>query len=178
MTISLLLDLSLFQKVIWMSCRPQNKAIIRGASLGIWYKLRVEEAICGRGWYIGTQERKMCGTEIKNLTIVINWSIKLTPSWLTEVNPGNSCSLSYLWSQVQRDTSGTGNSKNSWLFMNRTSSNYLYVRLNRAANFSCRLRAKSKKHSASHEQSNMSARRGAQLVPIGIPTICWKTIPA
>ena len=23
----------------------------------------------------------------------------------------------------------------------------------------------------------MSARRGAQLVPIGIPTICWKTFP-
>ena len=24
----------------------------------------------------------------------------------------------------------------------------------------------------------MSARRGAQFVPIGIPTICWKTFPA
>ena len=24
----------------------------------------------------------------------------------------------------------------------------------------------------------MSARRGAQSVPIGIPTICWKTFPA
>ena len=24
----------------------------------------------------------------------------------------------------------------------------------------------------------MSARRGAQFVPIGLPTICWKTFPA
>ena len=28
-----------------------------------------------------------------------------------------------------------------------------------------------------YEGINMSARRGAQLVPIGIPTICWKTFP-
>ena len=33
-------------------------------------------------------------------------------------------------------------------------------------------------HSASYEQRNMSARRGALFVPIGIPTICWKTFPA
>ena len=39
---------------------------------------------------------------------------------------------------------------------------------------SCRLRAKSI-NSASYEKRNMSARRGAQFVPIGIPTICWKT---
>ena len=30
-------------------------------------------------------------------------------------------------------------------------------------------------NSASYEYKNMSARRGAQFVPIGIPTICWKT---
>ena len=35
--------------------------------------------------------------------------------------------------------------------------------------------------SASYEYRNMSARRGAQLqnvVPIGMPTVCWKTFPA
>ena len=32
-------------------------------------------------------------------------------------------------------------------------------------------------NSASYEYTNMSARRGAQLVPIGMPTICWKTFP-
>ena len=32
-------------------------------------------------------------------------------------------------------------------------------------------------NSASHEYRNMSARRGAQFVPIGMPTICWKTFP-
>ena len=32
-------------------------------------------------------------------------------------------------------------------------------------------------NSASYEYRNMSARRGAQFVPIGMPTICWKTFP-
>ena len=32
-------------------------------------------------------------------------------------------------------------------------------------------------NSASYEYRNMSARRRAQFVPIGMPTICWKTFP-
>ena len=32
--------------------------------------------------------------------------------------------------------------------------------------------------SASYEYRKMSARSGAQFVPIGMPTICWKTFPA
>ena len=32
-------------------------------------------------------------------------------------------------------------------------------------------------NSASYEYRNMSARRGAQFVPIGMSTICWKTFP-
>ena len=32
-------------------------------------------------------------------------------------------------------------------------------------------------NSASYEYRNMSARRAAQFVPIGMPTICWKTFP-
>ena len=32
--------------------------------------------------------------------------------------------------------------------------------------------------SASYEYRKMSARRGAQFVPIGMPTVCWKTFPA
>ena len=31
--------------------------------------------------------------------------------------------------------------------------------------------------SASYEYRKMSARRGAQIVPIGMPIICWKTFP-
>ena len=31
-------------------------------------------------------------------------------------------------------------------------------------------------NSASYEYRNMSARRGAQFVPIGMPTICWKML--
>ena len=32
--------------------------------------------------------------------------------------------------------------------------------------------------SASYEYRKMSARSGAQFVPIGMPTVCWKTFPA
>ena len=46
-------------------------------------------------------------------------------------------------------------------------------------------KAKSRKYqgvfevkSASYEYRKMSARRGAQFVPIGMPTVCWKTFPA
>ena len=51
------LDVSLFEKLIWNSCRPQDKTSIRGASPGIPYKLRNKDAIGGRGWNIATQER-------------------------------------------------------------------------------------------------------------------------
>ena len=43
--------------------------------------------------------------------------------------------------------------------------------------FSFQLRAKTVMNSASYEYRNISAGRGAQLVPIGMPTICWKTFP-
>ena len=33
-------------------------------------------------------------------------------------------------------------------------------------------------NSASYEYRKMSAKRRAQFVPIGIPTVCWKTFPA
>ena len=32
-------------------------------------------------------------------------------------------------------------------------------------------------NSASHEYRKMSAKREAQFVPIGLPTVCWKTFP-
>ena len=33
-------------------------------------------------------------------------------------------------------------------------------------------------NSASYEYRNMSARKGAQFMPMGMPIICWKTFPA
>ena len=64
------LDVSLFEKLIWKSCRPQDKTPIRGASPGIPYKLRNKDAIGGRGWNIATQERKICDVEIEIVTFV------------------------------------------------------------------------------------------------------------
>ena len=65
-------DVSLFEKLIWKSRRPQNKTSIRGASPGISYKLWKKEAIGGRGWNTGTQERNICDVETEIVTFVIN----------------------------------------------------------------------------------------------------------
>ena len=72
------LDVSLFEKLIWKSRRPQDKTSIRRASPGIPYKLRNKDAIGGRGWNIATQERKICDVEIEIVTFVLNGSVKLT----------------------------------------------------------------------------------------------------
>ena len=72
------LGVSLFEKLIWKSRRPQDKTSIRGGSPGIPYKLRNKDAIGGWGWNIATQERKICYVEIEIVTFVINGSVKLT----------------------------------------------------------------------------------------------------
>ena len=72
------LDVSLFEKLIWKSRRPQDKTSIRWASPGKPYKLRNKDAIGGRGWNIATQERKIYDVEIEIVTFVINGSVKLT----------------------------------------------------------------------------------------------------
>ena len=72
------LDVSLFEKLIWKSCRPQDRTSIRVGSPGIPYKLRNKDAIGSRGWNIATQERKIRDVEIEIVTFVINGSVKLT----------------------------------------------------------------------------------------------------
>ena len=54
---------------------------------------------------------------------------------------------------------------------------YLYVKLNCDANFVFPVESKDCINSASYEYRNMSARKGAQFVPIEMPTICRKTFP-
>ena len=62
--------------------------------------------------------------------------------------------------------------------MDKTSSMYLYVKLNWDANRFLPAESKDCMNSASYEYRNMSARRGAQFVPMGI-VISWVyyTIP-
>ena len=54
---------------------------------------------------------------------------------------------------------------------------YLYVKLNWDANCFFPVESKDCMNSASYEYRNMSAGKGGQFVPIGMPTICWKTFP-
>ena len=61
--------------------------------------------------------------------------------------------------------------------MDYTSSMYLYVKLNWDANRFLPVESKDCMNSSSYEYRNMSARRGAQFVPMGMPIICWKTFP-
>ena len=62
--------------------------------------------------------------------------------------------------------------------MDKTSSMYLYVKLNRDANCCLPVESKDCINSPSYKLRNMSAKSGAQLVPIGMPIICRKTSPA
>ena len=62
--------------------------------------------------------------------------------------------------------------------MEKTSSMYLYVKLNWDANRFLPAESKDCMNPASYEYRNMSARRGAQYVPMGMPIICLKTFPA
>jgi hypothetical protein len=61
------------------------------------------------------------------------------------------------------------------LLIDKTSSMYLNVELKATARglFSCR---SFWMNSASKEYKNKSAYKGAQLVPMGIPTVCWKIL--
>ena len=93
----------------------------------------------------------------------------------TGVNPSRKqscCSPSCLWSQAQRDTSDPDNFQNLgyWLTIR-------HVKLNWDAIFFFPVESKDCMNSASYEYINMSARRGAQFVPIGMPNIYWKTFP-
>ena len=99
----------------------------------------------------------------------------------TGVNPSRKqrcCSPSCLWSQAQRDTFDPDNSQSLgyWLTIrHRCTCMWSWTEM---LIFSFQLRAKTVCIPRnSYEYRNMSARRGAQLVSIGMPTICWKTFP-
>ena len=104
------------------------------------------------------------------------------PSQSTVVNLGKkqkSCSLWCLRFQVQQDTSGPDNFRILgclWTIHHRCTCKWDWTEM---LNVSFPLRAKIvwRKKSASYEYRKMSAR-GAQFVPIGMPTVCWKTFPA
>ena len=91
----------------------------------------------------------------------------------TGVNPSRKhrcCSLSCIGSQVQRDTSDPDNSQNLGY--------WLIIRHQCICMWSwTEVESKDCMKSASYEYRKMSARRGVQFVPIGMPTICWKTFP-
>ena len=119
--------------------------------------------------------------EVEIVTFVVKGSAQLTVhSRSTGVNPSRKqrcCSQSCLWSQAQRDTFDQDNSQSLgyWLTIR-----HLCICLwswNEMLFFSFQFESKDCMNSASYEYRNMSARRGAQFVPIGMPTICWKTFP-
>ena len=98
----------------------------------------------------------------------------------TGVNPSRKqrcCSPSWLWSQAQRDTCDPDNSQSLgyWLTIrHRCICMWSWTDM---LFFFFPVESKDCMNSASYEYRNVSARRGAQFVPIGMPTICWKTFP-
>ena len=72
------LDISLPEKLIGKSPRPQNKTFIRGASPGVSNEWRDKNAIGGRRWDVATHERKVCNMEIEIVTLVVKGSAKFS----------------------------------------------------------------------------------------------------
>ena len=66
---------------------------------------------------------------------------------------------------------------NEGFLMDNTSSIYLYVKLKDLVFFKFLFLTRFWRNSVSFEYENKSARRGAELVPIGMPTCCWKKAP-
>ena len=100
----------------------------------------------------------------------------------TGVNPSRKqrcCSQSCLWSQAQRNTFDPDNSQSLgyWLTIRHRCIcmwSWTEMLIFFLSSWEQRLYCM---NSASYEYRNMSARRGAQFVPIGMSTICWKTFP-
>ena len=95
----------------------------------------------------------------------------------TGVNPSRKqrCySPSCLWSQAQRDTSDPDNSQNLGYWL--TIRHRCICEVEMRCTFFFPVESKDCKNSVSYEYRNMSARRGAQFVPIWMPTICWKNL--
>ena len=167
------------------SRRPQYKTSIRGASTGIPYKLWNKDATVGRGW-------KNCYSGTENLWSG-NWNRHVCHQWkcehmtvppnrqrLIQVRSGGvsaplsfliSCSTGYIWPRYF---------SNSGFFMDKT---IIDVPV-------CEIEPRRQLFPPGWEQSLYQfgvviwvkkygqAGRGAQFVPIGIPTICWRTFPA
>ena len=88
------------------------------------------------------------------------------------------CSPSCLWSQAQRDTYDPFNSQSLgyWLTIrHRCICMWSWTEI---LIFFFPVESKDCMNSASYDYSNMSTRKGAQFVPIGMPSICWKTFPS
>ena len=85
--------------------------------------------------------------------------------------------LWFPWSQVQQDTSGPDNFQILgclWTIHHRCTCNWDWTEM---LTVSFPLRTKTMRFNL-YEYRKMSARRGAQFVPIGMPTVCWKNFPA
>ena len=98
----------------------------------------------------------------------------------TGVNPSRKqrcCSLSCFWSQVQRDTSDPDNSQNLGYWMTVRHRCICMWSWTEMLTFFSQLREKTVWSPLRMSTEKISARRGAQFVPIRMPTICWKTFP-
>ena len=176
------LDISLPVKLIGKWHRPQIKTFIRGASPGVSDELWDKNAIGGRRLNVASQERKFCNMEIEIVTFIVKGNVKLTvpTDWQEKIQVGSRCVALRRVSDLK--LSGIHLTEIILevcvLLMGKTSSMYLYVKLNWDANRFLPAESKDCMNSASYEYRNMSARRGAQFVPMGIPIICWKPFPA
>ena len=143
-------------------------------------QLRDVNTICRRSWYIAAHVWKIYDFKIEVVPFIIHFSTELTTVVKFEVQVqkwwGRSCIGGLFNFQLWRIYQWK-KSANLELLIDKTSSIYLYVKLKALASWIFLSFTRFWRNSDSYEYKNKSARRGAQFVPIVMPTTCWNSVP-
>ena len=172
-------DISLSEELRWKSDRFKNKTFITRAALAYRMKCEIKRPYAGEVGILLLRNGKFVIWKLKSSRFSLREVAADRSSRSTGVNPSRKqrcCSPSCLWSQAQRDTSDQDNSPNLgyWLTL-RHRCICMWSWTEMLTFFP--VDSKDCMSSASYEYRNVSARRGAQYVSIGMPTICWNPPP-
>jgi hypothetical protein len=108
--------------------------------------------------------------------LVLSWPLSSNSRYESKNDADEAVSVVPLTSSSGGYINGR-NSANLELLIDKTSSIYLYVKLKALASWIFLSFTSFWRNSNSYEYKNKSARRGAQFVPIGMPTTCWNSVP-
>ena len=108
--------------------------------------------------------------------LVLSWPLSSNSRYMSKNDADEDVSVISLISSSGGYINGR-NSANLELLIDKTSSIYLYVKLKALASWTFLSFTRFWRNSDSYEYKNTLGRRGAQFVPIDMPTTCWNSAP-